>query len=432
MNILSFFKHHISKVTQTLQKKYRKWKDGPHQTQRKKKMLMESFEKNLHTLTKEYNKNKGNQKWMISLSTKTIVSFWLIGWLVYYLWYVAFAWLHIIYLILTWLIIAIAMESVIRFRNNWMKRWLAIALAYVCLMIFVLLWLVIIIPFTIHQIKDLLDLILSQVHIFQANLATYGLEYMIEEIGRIPDFMKSTIITSIQDGNVLVKIQEWLQKNVAEIVSFGTDYATRLSEMLISFFWGFINFLIETLIVFTVAILCSIEKDSIVRFLANMWWPARKDIRTYKIETLYKKLGAWLQGQFLLCIIIGVAVRISLSIASRFGLHIPNISSLALIAGLTEFVPYIWPILWAIPALLIATTTHGMLWFLVVGGIFILIQRIENDILIPWIMKKTLGVSAIVIFISMLIGWVALGFLWVLLAVPLAVIVTLLFDDTFE
>jgi len=47
-------------------------------------------------------------------------------------------------------------------------------------------------------------------------------------------------------------------------------------------------------------------------------------------------------------------------------------------------------------------------------------------------MNKTLGVNPVVIFISMIIGWLIMGILWVLLAVPIAVIITLLLEKTFD
>jgi predicted PurR-regulated permease PerM len=52
--------------------------------------------------------------------------------------------------------------------------------------------------------------------------------------------------------------------------------------------------------------------------------------------------------------------------------------------------------------------------------------------LIPVLMNKTLGVNPVVIFISMIIGALILWFVGVLLAVPIAVIITLVLEKTFE
>ena len=60
---------------------------------------------------------------------------------------------------------------------------------------------------------------------------------------------------------------------------------------------------------------------------------------------LYSRLGAWLQGQILLCLIIGVSVYLGLWIVTWVGIPLDHQSSLAIIAGLTEFVPYMGPLL---------------------------------------------------------------------------------------
>jgi predicted PurR-regulated permease PerM len=113
-------------------------------------------------------------------------------------------------------------------------------------------------------------------------------------------------------------------------------------------------------------------------------------------------------------------------------MNIPQKGSLALIAGITELIPYIWPLLWGAIAVLVAYIHLWITGALVVLAIFILIQRLENNVLIPVLMNRTLWVNPVVIFISMIIGGLIIWFLWVLLAVPIAVIITLLFEKTFD
>ena len=64
--------------------------------------------------------------------------------------------------------------------------------------------------------------------------------------------------------------------------------------------------------------------------------------------------------------------------------------------------------------------------------IYVLVNQSENNVLTPIIMNKTLWVSALLIFICMLLGWLIFGFIWVLLAVPIAVILTMAFDKEGE
>jgi predicted PurR-regulated permease PerM len=105
---------------------------------------------------------------------------------------------------------------------------------------------------------------------------------------------------------------------------------------------------------------------------------------------------------------------------------------LAGIVAMTEFIPYIGPIIWWLAAALVAFINFGIYWALVVVGVVFLLQRLENNVFIPLLMNKTLGVNPVVIFISMIIWALILWVVWVLLAVPISVIITLILEKTFE
>jgi predicted PurR-regulated permease PerM len=88
-------------------------------------------------------------------------------------------------------------------------------------------------------------------------------------------------------------------------------------------------------------------------------------------------------------------------------------------------------LLGAIPALLVATLSHGVWWFISVAIIFFIIQRTENNIVVPVVMNKVLGISALLTFVCILLwGWI-FWFVWVLLAVPIAVITAVISDKDF-
>jgi predicted PurR-regulated permease PerM len=82
--------------------------------------------------------------------------------------------------------------------------------------------------------------------------------------------------------------------------------------------------------------------------------------------------------------------------------------------------------------MLVAAIHFGPTGALIVGVMVFIIQWVENNILIPILMNKTLGVNPIVIFISMIIGGLVMGVVGVLLAVPISVIITMIFDKTFD
>ena len=102
-----------------------------------------------------------------------------------------------------------------------------------------------------------------------------------------------------------------------------------------------------------------------------------------------------------------------------------------MIAALTEFIPYIGPMLAAIPAILIGLNISP---FLVLWIIFVywLTNWLENNFLVPVIMKKAVGISPVIILFAMLTGFHFLKIVGILLAVPVTTIVWIFLRDYSE
>ena len=130
------------------------------------------------------------------------------------------------------------------------------------------------------------------------------------------------------------------------------------------------------------------------------------------IHLVEKNLGAWTRGQLVLSFTIGIVTWIGLT---AFG--IPFALPLALIAGLLEIVPTIGPIIAAIPAIIVALTISPNT-AIFVTLFYLLVQALENNILVPKIMEKAVGLNPVAVIIGVLIGAQFLGILGALLAVP--------------
>ncbi|HEY8817936.1 MAG TPA: AI-2E family transporter, partial [Candidatus Limnocylindrales bacterium] len=104
---------------------------------------------------------------------------------------------------------------------------------------------------------------------------------------------------------------------------------------------------------------------------------------------------------------------------------VPGALLLGLIAALAEAIPIVGPLLGAIPAVLVAATVSTQL-ALLVGGIYIVIQLIEGSVLVPLVMRNTIGISPLLVLLSLLVGSAAGGFLGAALAVPVAAAVEII------
>ena len=126
------------------------------------------------------------------------------------------------------------------------------------------------------------------------------------------------------------------------------------------------------------------------------------------------RLGMWVRGQLILMAAIGVGTGVAYSL-----LGVPSAILLGLISALAEAVPIVGPLLGAIPAIVVAATVSPEL-ALTVAGIYVVLQFIEGNILVPIVMRNTVGISPFLVILSVLAGAAAGGFVGALLAVPIA------------
>ncbi|HCS38649.1 MAG TPA: hypothetical protein DIW44_03580 [Anaerolineaceae bacterium] len=140
------------------------------------------------------------------------------------------------------------------------------------------------------------------------------------------------------------------------------------------------------------------------------------------ITAVENKLGYFIAGQGVLCLIIGGLAMIAYSI-----IGLPNALVLALVAGVMEAVPMIGPVLGAIPAGLIALSIAPakLLW---VVAATLIIQQLENQLLVPRIMKKAVGVNPFVSLVSIFAFSSLFGITGALMAIPIAAIIQLILD----
>ena len=155
-------------------------------------------------------------------------------------------------------------------------------------------------------------------------------------------------------------------------------------------------------------------------------FPRRDRNRVSDISELVAvKISAWLGGQMLLGLIIG-----SITAIGFFFMGVPYFFVLAVIAGIGEMIPMVGPLLSAVPAVAVALTVSPGLALGVAGYCWAL-QLIENNVLVPKVMGETVGLSAVTVIASLLIGSELLGFVGALLAVPTAAIIQVLFEELY-
>lgn len=136
------------------------------------------------------------------------------------------------------------------------------------------------------------------------------------------------------------------------------------------------------------------------------------------------KIGKWMQGQLILGVIVGVLLYLGLLI-----LGIPHPLLLAVLAAVFELIPVFGQILAAIPAVAVAFTFGGVTEALMVGGLYVIVQQFEAHLIYPVVVKKVVGVPPLLVILALLVGIKLVGFLGVLLSVPIAGAIQELVND---
>lgn len=152
------------------------------------------------------------------------------------------------------------------------------------------------------------------------------------------------------------------------------------------------------------------------------------EVRGERRQTLIRianRMSSWLSGQLLLSAIIGVTTFVGL-----LALRIPYALPLAIFAAFGEMIPVLGPILGALPALAIAMlSSPWQFWSMLLFAI--LLQKAENLFIAPRVMARKVSISPLAVFIAFLIGASLLGIVGAIIAIPVAAIVQVAFNEVF-
>jgi len=177
-------------------------------------------------------------------------------------------------------------------------------------------------------------------------------------------------------------------------------------------------FAIVTVLVFAFYMLLAREKleDQLGIFFGD---EKKKELGKV-IDQLEIRLGGWARGELVLMFMIGLGVYLGLRLVG-----IPFALPLAILSGILEIVPFLGPIISAVPGIIIG---FGMSPLVGVGVtiLYFLVHQLENYILVPKIMEKSVGVSPIVTLIALTVGARLAGIVGIIISVPTVIAIQVL------
>ena len=169
--------------------------------------------------------------------------------------------------------------------------------------------------------------------------------------------------------------------------------------------------------VFILSFYLAASREGVERFLRAVLPADAEDIAVKVYLSAKQKLGLWLKGQLILSFTVGILAFLGLWI-----LGVKYSLILGILAAVLEMVPFVGPIFTGATAFLLGVSESLTLGIMVIV-LFVIIQQIENHLLIPLVMRKTVGLHPVVAVIALLAGAQIAGFVGIILAVPTAVVI---------
>ncbi|HVM23847.1 MAG TPA: AI-2E family transporter [Candidatus Limnocylindrales bacterium] len=181
--------------------------------------------------------------------------------------------------------------------------------------------------------------------------------------------------------------------------------------------------LINAVIVLVLSIFLLLERDRIREWLLRFFDREQRDPLRKLSANAATKLGAYVRGQLLIMVIVGVGATIGMLV-----LGVPFALPLGLLAFFAEAIPMAGPWIAGIPIVLVALL-ESPLTALLIGIWFTALQQVESYILAPIVHGHVVKLSPFVVMIAILAGATVAGVVGAIIAVPLAAMVDLVIDD---
>lgn len=242
--------------------------------------------------------------------------------------------------------------------------------------------------------------LIDQLRLLEANVP-----YLISKVRPLYDSLPA----SLNVQQVLTSVTNQLGNFTGDIVTVATRFFGGLFSVLMVFVISFYLLIDEK------------QLDSLLQLVI----PSRLTGEARRVlEKIGYKVGGWVRGQILINIIMGLSTWLVLSI-----IGMPYALTIGVLAAVFETLPVIGPIVVEVIAIIIALGTGS--WGLAIAGLiaFTLLQQLEGHFIVPNVMRQAVGLSPVVIIVSLLVGATVAGLPGAMLAVPSAAVISVLVDE---
>ncbi len=301
------------------------------------------------------------------------------------------------------IIFAIVLQiPVRRLEHLGLSRGLSILLSLVGTITVVAVVLVLVVPVFVRQVGDLVD--------------------------QLPDFIDSAqgeYDQLVVDNSWLPEVK-WDQVTQGSLSDFALQQAGTFSRRVFPFLGSVGGALTNLLFVFFIAIFFITEPANYLEGLLTLVPRGYRPRALEIFEKLAQMLQRWFVGQLISMMMSGILITFVTGVI----LGLPNPVALGVVSGLMEFIPNFGSIIAVIPAVIIALAEDPILVPFTILA-YLLTQQFQSNVVMPRIMSRQISIPAASILIAQIIGAALFGFLGVVLALPMAIVVMILVREVY-
>ena len=280
----------------------------------------------------------------------------------------------------------------------------------------------------VYVLVALLLVILSSFVIPQLVTSISGL------VDYIPQYSKNLfdMIDNVVDKFIINETMlDTIQKASTTIISTMKTVLSGAVPAIVSFVSNFASNVINIAIAVIVSIYLLIDKDHLIyqyRLIIKAFFSEKKAKRILEVSDLTAKtFSDFIGGQIIDAIIIGVLCSIGLAV-----LKIPYALLIGTIVGFTNIIPYFGPWIGSIPSVLILFMVRPF-YALIFIVFVIVLQQVDGNIIYPHVVGNSVGLGALFVTFSIIVGGGLFGLLGMILGVPtFAVCYTLLKEKAYK
>lgn len=201
-------------------------------------------------------------------------------------------------------------------------------------------------------------------------------------------------------------------ENIEEFIDLLSKNLERMADTIFSAIAAIFGGILATLSIFSISLFLSLEEKPIQKAL-GLIFPKKYEASLLDLWSRCKiRVSGWFLSRISGCLFVGISSFVAFSL---FNTKYPF--SLGLLAGILNFLPIVGPIITGIIIFIIVSLDN--LWQAIfVLIVFILIQQIENNIILPALTKKFVGLPPVIVLLALTVGGILWGIWGAILAIP--------------